>query len=200
MHGATKALNPSTPETPKINIDIFSSSRYSKKDQNVKGEKMLSPKMKTKAAFRVIGKTCESTMKQNNIPALWDQFGKFNPQIPGILNPQAAIGVCYFEEMDKMTDDTPFTYLAGMEVKPDQEAPEGMLARDVPAAEYAVFEHVGSLATLHETYDAIYGEWMPKSGYSRAEADDFELYDERFKFGQPDSVMEIWVPIVRLAD
>jgi predicted transcriptional regulator YdeE len=42
---------------------------------------------------------------------------------------------------------------------------------------------------------AIYNDWIPQSAYERLAADDFELYDERFKFGEPDSVMEIWVPI-----
>lgn len=165
-----------------------------------KGENMLAPKMMSKAAFRVIGKSCESTMNNNKIPALWETFGQFCEQIPGVLNPDTGLGICYFVDMADMNDDTPFTYLAGMEVKPDQEVPEGMSFRDVPAAEYAVFEHIGSLVNLHDTYDSIYGEWMPKSGYSRAEADDFELYDERFKYGAPESVMEIWVPVIKLTD
>ena len=162
-----------------------------------KGDTMQKPIIKSKPAFRVIGTSCLSTMKNNTIPALWDTFGSYCDKIPAVLFPDAAIGVCYFEGSEEMTDDTPFTYLAGMEVKPDQEAPEGMISRDVPAAEYAVFEHHGSLVSLHDTYNSIYGEWMPNSGYTRAEADDLELYDERFKYGAAESIMEIWVPIVK---
>ncbi len=162
-----------------------------------KGDNMLKPIIKSKAAFRVIGKSCQSTMKNNTIPALWETFGTYCEAIPGVLVPNAAIGVCYFEGSEEMTDDTPFTYLAGMEVKPDQTVPAGMTHRDVPEAEYAVFEHHGSLVSLHDTYNAIYGEWLPQSGYTRAEADDFELYDERFTFGKDESIMEIWVPIVK---
>lgn len=160
-----------------------------------KGETMLNPTFKTKPAFRVIGKTCQSTMKNNTIPALWGTFGTYCDSIPGTIHSRTALGICYFEDCGEMTDETPFTYLAGMEVNPGQAVPEGMVARDVPTAEYAVFEHHGSLENLHNTYNAIYGQWMPHSGYERSQVDDFEVYDERFKFGEPDSIMEIWVPV-----
>lgn len=51
------------------------------------------------------------------------------------------------------------------------------------------------LDTLHDTYAAIYDQWLPQSAYDRAKSDDFELYDERFNYGKPDSIMEIWVPV-----
>jgi predicted transcriptional regulator YdeE len=32
-------------------------------------------------------------------------------------------------------------------------------------------------------------------GYVMAESDSLEIYDERFKVEQPDSVLEIWIPV-----
>ena len=162
-----------------------------------KGEKMLNPKFVHKAAFKVIGRSTLSTMKNNTIPALWGTFGEFCDKIPGQVNPEVGLGICYFEEMPEMTDDTPFTYLVGMEVNTDQEAPKDMQSRIVPEADYAVFEHKGSLDTLHDTYAAIYDQWLPQSAYDRAKSDDFEVYDERFNYGKPDSIMEIWVPVLK---
>ncbi len=162
-----------------------------------RGENMLSPKIVHKPSFKVIGKSTLSTMKNNTIPALWDSFGNYCDKIPGVVNPEVGLGICYFEDMPEMTDDTPFTYLAGMEVKAEQDAPAGMQSRIVPEEDYAVFEHHGSLETLHDTYSTIYGKWLPTSGYERASTDDFELYDERFHFGHPDSIMEIWIPVVK---
>jgi AraC family transcriptional regulator len=121
-----------------------------------KGEPMLTPRIEHKDSFRVIGLSCRSTMRNNTIHALWDDFNKVCGDLPFPVKPGAALGVCFYEEVEEMTDDTPFTYLAGMETEPDQEPPTGYVKRDVPAAEYAVFEHKGSLDTLQETYAAIY--------------------------------------------
>jgi AraC family transcriptional regulator len=162
-----------------------------------KGETMQNPRIIHKESFKVIGKSTLSTMKNNTIPALWGSFGEYCDKIPGTLNPEVGLGICFFEDMPEMTDETPFTYLAGMEVNADQPAPEGMQSRAVPEADYAVFEHHGSLDNLHSTYEAIYRDWLPESGYERAQSDDFELYDERFDYGKPHSVMEIWVPVVK---
>ena len=157
---------------------------------------MQEPKIIHKDRFRVVGITCRSTMQTNTIPALWDTFNRtVCAKVPGAKDMKAALGVCYYEEMDNMTADTPFTYMAGFEVSDQYVLPEGLSERIIPAADYAVFDHIGSLDTLGDTYSAIYRDWMPESGYDRLVADDMELYDERFKYGEPDSVMEIWVPI-----
>lgn len=162
-----------------------------------KGEIMQQPKIIHQPGFRVIGKTCRSTMNNNTIPALWDEFNKVCSKIPGAIEEGSAYGICYFEEITEMTNDTPFTYLAGIKVANDQAAGEGLVTRDVPAADYAVFEHHGSLETLGQTYDSIYSNWLPDSGYNRKDSDDFERYDERFQYGKPESVMEIWVPVIK---
>jgi AraC family transcriptional regulator len=160
------------------------------------GENMKEPRIVHKDRFRVIGISCVTTMNTNCIPSLWDDFNKMCSTIPGVSQSGAALGVCFYEEMEEMTGDTPFTYLAGMEVHPDTPQPEGMQERVVEASEYAVFEHIGSPDTLHDTYGAIYQDWLPQSGRQRKNADDFELYDDRFIYGDPKSVMEIWIPII----
>ncbi|MCK9557532.1 MAG: AraC family transcriptional regulator [Candidatus Cloacimonetes bacterium] len=161
-----------------------------------KGVKMLKAKIKHMDAFRVVGITCENTMKNNNIPALWNDFNQqICSKVPDALHPGRVLGICYYLDHIEMNEDTPFTYLAGVEYPPEKDCPIGLVYRDVPAADYAVFEHHGSLDTLSETYDFIYNNWLPESGYERKKADDFELYDQRFQFGDSQSVMEIWVPV-----
>ncbi len=163
-----------------------------------RGKYMQSPKIITKDTFRVLGVLCRSTMNDNTIPALWDKFHQICGDIPGVIQPGAALGICYADEDVEMTPDTPFNYLAGMEVSMDTPVPAGMVDKVVPAAEYAVFEHIGSLDTLHDTYSSIYGEWLPASNYERFGDIDFELYDERFRYGEAESVMEIWVPVKKV--
>ena len=51
----------------------------------------------------------------------------------------------------------------GMAVPPGANVPEGLVLREVPAAQYAVFEC--SLATIGATWGAIFAEWLPTSEY-----------------------------------
>ena len=164
--------------------------------QEKKGDKMIQAKIKHKDAFRVVGISCLNTMKNNNIAALWQDFNvRICPQMKEAIPADAAYGICYYQDQVEMNEDTPFTYLAGYSLPSDKDCPKGMESREIPAGDYAVFEHHGSLDTLEHTYSAIYRDWFPQSGYERKNADDFELYDQRFSFGEPDSVMEIWVPV-----
>lgn len=162
-----------------------------------KGVKMINAQIKHKPAFRVIGIRCRTTMQTNSIPQLWDDFGSVCDRIPNPLVPNTAIGICYGDPEVEMTPETPFYYLAGMEVSTTQHAPADMLSMDLPAGDYAVFEHHGALDNLHDTYQAIYEQWFAKADYKPRGDFDFELYDERFDYGKPESVMEIWVPVVK---
>jgi predicted transcriptional regulator YdeE len=58
------------------------------------------------------------------------------------------------------------------------EAPEGLTLRDVPASRYAVFQC--TVDTISETYDRVFGEWVPSAPYARPERGspkaDFERY------------------------
>ena len=60
-----------------------------------------------------------------------------------------------------------------------------------------MFEHVGPLDTLHQTYQNIHQAWLPQSGYQALEDGlDMEVYDDRvFKDFSPDSIMYIFVPV-----
>lgn len=70
-----------------------------------------------------------------------------------------------------------------------------MVGKVVPSSRYAVYTHKGSGESLRETYDYIYGSWLPKSGYEiNGIKYDFELYDERFD-NSPSSEMDIYIPI-----
>jgi AraC family transcriptional regulator len=171
--------------------------RLCKKTLN-KGVKMIQPRFVSKAAFTVLGMTCRTTMQNNVIPQLWGDFNKRCKELKHTVQPDTCLGICMSEPNVEMTENTPFIYLAGMEVSKVESIPEGMTVKEIPAADYAVFEHHGSLETLHATYDALYSGWFSASEYTQHGDYDFELYDERFEFGSPESIMEIWVPIKKL--
>lgn len=157
----------------------------------------MEPRFETRAAFTVAGVKCRTTMADNQIPALWDDFGRRMAEIPNPAPDRKCYGVCYYEPGDGPPNNEFFSYLAGFAVTSDGQLPAGMERYDIPAASYAVFEHLGTLDTLNQTYTHIYSEWLPQSGYVMAGNHDFEVYDQRFKHGQPDSVMEIWIPVTK---
>ncbi|MDD2331234.1 MAG: AraC family transcriptional regulator [Candidatus Cloacimonetes bacterium] len=163
---------------------------------NHKGETMITPRFEKKAAFKVIGMQCTSTMNNNTIPQLWEKFNPNASLIPNAVS-MCCLGICYSDSSVTPSNNTPFYYLACREVSSITEIPEGMMSKELPAAEYAVFEHIGSLDTLDKTYKAIYDEWLADSGFKQTKDYDFELYDCRFSFGDPKSIMEIWIPISR---
>lgn len=82
-------------------------------------------------------------------------------------------------------------YLAGFGVDSIDDLPSGMTVWDVPANQYAVFP--ATLNTIPDTFDHIFREWLPGSGYVPGEGPSLEVYDENFNGG--DSTLYIYVPI-----
>ena len=154
----------------------------------------MKPRLVSREAFTVVGLKCRASKQNNVIPRLWDDFNEVCAGIPHSVKNRTAYGVCYLEEGDAPSGDR-FSYLAGMEVSIANDIPPGMELLVVPANDYAVFEHRGALDNLCQTYELVYSEWLPASALERVGNLDFELYDWRFRWGQPDSVLEIWVPV-----
>ena len=149
-------------------------------------------RIEKKAAFKVVGVSCRAN-PSGTLHKLWGEFMQRVAEIKGVCDDKKAYQVCVFEGADHEAEE--YTFIAGMEVTELEGIPEGMMGHLVPGAEYAVFEHRGLLDKLHQTYEYIFGVWMQENGYLMDEADSLEVYDERFKVGQEDSLLEIWVPI-----
>ncbi|HEX2948445.1 MAG TPA: AraC family transcriptional regulator [Armatimonadota bacterium] len=145
-------------------------------------------------AFIVVGLEYVGKNENGEIPALWDQYNARCGEVRHKTVPEAYLGVC-----GEMRSDGSYSYTAGARVTTAADVPVGMVAKVVPAAKYAVFTHRGPLfgveKDLQSTYQYIYGEWLPKSEYDRADTPDFELYDERFADGQATSEMDIYIPL-----
>jgi len=155
----------------------------------------MEAKIVSKEAIKVIGMSVRTTQKENTIPQLWNRFNPLACSIKNQVVPGVALGICPHTDMKDFNEETEFEYIAGMEVTSLTDIPEGMLSYEVPAQRYAVFTHKGSLETLGDTYKAIYSDWFAKNDYEFKPGAEFELYDERFKFGAEDSEMDIYVPI-----
>ncbi len=148
------------------------------------------PKFKARGAFQIAGMAHRFTIETRvRIPLLWQQFAPLIGSIPNQIG-YTTYGAC----VEPPSEDPGFTYMAAVEVS----SPNGLGDLDhyeVPAAEYAVFTHKGTLDHIGDTMNYIFGEWLELSGCELADTPDFERYDQRFNPETGTGEMEVWVPI-----
>lgn len=160
----------------------------------------MQPQIIEKESFKVIGILGEFTLENNTIPQMWEAFIPRMGEIGNKKNPQVSYGICSSPDPDanykEFTEQTLFNELVCQEVEHFDSIPAGMVTRTIPTGKYAVFTHKGPLANLKATYDYIYKNWLPGSGYTLPTNYDFERYDERFNpMNQENSEIDIFVPI-----
>jgi len=75
--------------------------------------------------------------------------------------------------------------------------PAGFILKEICPHKYLVFEHIGSMNKIYRTYEKIYQDILPNSGYKLMQNDflHFERYDYRFHWNAENSIIEIWIPI-----
>ncbi|MBM7568393.1 AraC family transcriptional regulator [Paenibacillus sacheonensis] len=162
-------------------------------------------RMETKPAFKVIGYEIQTTSDGENlkqIPAFWQTYiqNGLGCKIPNRVHQDSPIelGVCHGFNMDEGT----FLYLIGMEAESFDNVPADMVCREFGEAEYAVFttpkvpEDQFS-PSIQSTWQAIFSEWFPHSGYEHTGKPEFELYDYRSGPGNELWQMDIYVPVKR---
>jgi len=151
----------------------------------------MEPTIVKKPAFLVVGTPYFGKNEHGEIPQMWNVFNSRYGEIKDVSDPSVCYGIC-----SAMDSTGAFEYVAAAPVLKVDDLPEGMVVRMVSQQEYAVFVHAGALDTLHQTYDSIYKGWLPNSVYEFVSgAHDFELYDQDFKIGDPDSKLYIYVPV-----
>lgn len=125
---------------------------------------------------------------KDGIPAQWQRFNEYVGNIAGEVD-SAAYGVC------TNSDATGFDYIAGVEVADFSEIDRELTKIRIPAQRYAVFSHRDHISTIRNTIQAIWGEWMPQSGYEVADAPVLERYGKEFDPESGSGGFEIWVPL-----
>lgn len=123
------------------------------------------------------------------IPAQWQEFGPHLGHVPGQVS-QCAYGVLWNGD-----DEGNYDYLCGVEVSDFSKLQREMTRLRVPKHTYAVFAHSDHVSAIRGTWNAIWSEWLPNSGYEAADAPAFELYRETFDALTGVGGVEIWVPL-----
>lgn len=154
----------------------------------------MEPKVVQRPALHVAG--LSSRYKQqtrHNIPLLWERFIGQLAQVKRVN--QETYGIFEGAESCEGASEVEIIYLAATQVSEDAALPKGWERKSLPGGSYLVFTHKGPISKIRETIDYIWGVWLPQSRHIRREAPDFELYDERFKMEDPESEVDLYIPI-----
>ena len=148
----------------------------------------MEPQFVTKPAFTVVGLLIHTRPMTPEIPNLWQQFDLRMDEVPHLAEPGVSYGLMLMDH-----DLGKLDYMAGEEVTQVGDLPAGMTSWDIPANIYAVFET--TLTTIGDTFGYIYDTWLLTSGYQHAPAPYFERYSETFNPDDPESKIEIYIPV-----
>jgi predicted transcriptional regulator YdeE len=120
--------------------------------------------------------------------ALWrNGFDPHESEVAALAVDPGYYGVYFGTDRPGWVD-----FVAGMVVGADVVAPEGLVLRPLPGGAYARFDC--TLGTIGATWGAIYGQWLPTSGYAEDETRPaLEYYPPGAM--SPDAAVSIWVAI-----
>ena len=88
-----------------------------------------------------------------------------------------------------------FDEWAVVEVTDFETVPEDMETLISPRGLYAVFLHKGAASKGPETYQYIFGTWLPASDFLLDNRPHFAVMGEKYKNDDPDSEEEVWIPV-----
>jgi len=143
-------------------------------------------KIVDRPAQTVVGLQIRTKPMSPEIPALWPKFVARIDEIPNPAEPNVSYGVM---KLDAGT----LEYTAAVSVKAADRIPSGMVAATLPAGTYALFSY--PLSGLGKGFAEIHNQIMPASNYQSVAAPFFERYDEKFDARNPQSAVEIWIPV-----
>ena len=157
----------------------------------------MKPRIETLAAKKLIGNRMTMTLSDNKTPELWRSFMRRRGEIKNRLGTELYSVQVYAAATDLQRFDQHSTFerWAAAEVANLDEIPEGMEACPLVGGLYAVFLYRGTPETFHHTWQYIFLNWLPRSGYELDHRVHFEVLGDKYKHNDPESEEEICIPI-----
>jgi AraC family transcriptional regulator len=146
--------------------------------------------------LKLIGMNRKMSFLNITTPEIWKKFMPRKNEISSIISSDLysleVYPVSFFSPYDPSREFTKWTAVAVRDLKL---IPAEMESLIVPAGLYAVFLHRGPASEASRTYDHIFRNWLPASGYRVDERPHFAIMGERYKKDDPGSEEEIWIPV-----
>ncbi|UKJ06207.1 GyrI-like domain-containing protein [Solitalea lacus] len=157
------------------------------------------PRIETLKPKKLIGKRLTMCLAENRTFELWSSFMPLRKTIQNQLGSNLYSMQVYEPGLDFNLFDlqTTFEKWAAVEVSDFNSVPASMETYELQGGLYAVFIHKGPPSAFQATFQYIFKEWLPNSGYMVDTREHFELLGDKYRNNQPDSEEEVWVPIRR---
>lgn len=130
--------------------------------------------------------TCEASA---GIPSQWQRFLPHLGQVRGQVG-RKAYGVCCNSD-----EAGNFDYVCGVEVKNFSRLTADWSRVRIPEKRYVVFSQRDHISAIRSTWNTIWNNWLPESGYEVVDAPNFERYGDDFDSATGTGGFEIWIPI-----
>lgn len=149
---------------------------------------MFDYKIVSKPQFTVEGysRKFNSATSYEEIPKFWHEIYTTENLVYGMY------GVCYGCDADGN-----FSYMIADLCGANEDLPDGLEVKTVPAHTWAVFPCRGALPKALQTVNTyIFSEWLPNSKQYRMAGDiSVEAYFESSSSNVDDDYSEIWIPV-----
>jgi len=170
----------------------------------VKIKFMLNPRLETISAKTLIGMSTLTAPSNSKAKEVWSSF---MPMQKNVIGKEEGI----FYSVQEYPSNYPFmefnpqatfTTWAAKEVGEDMDVPEEFKILTISGGTYVVCEHIGVAAEIGNTIGFIFGQWIPKNGYTiDLERKHFEvLAGDYLGPANPESKEMVWIPIKKISD
>lgn len=144
-----------------------------------------------------IGIDSEMSGYNDHTNSLWSQFMPRRREVKPAIGIELFSLAVYPKDYFKNYDGN-ITYQKWAAVKSNESAlvPSGMKRIIVPEGNYAKFTHRGPLENISQTFQFIFGEWLPKSKYGVDLRPHIAVMDNRYEPYDMNSEEDIFIPII----
>ena len=143
-----------------------------------------------RSTLTVVGMQIRTQPMSAEIPALWPRFVTRIPEIQNQAEPRVSYGLMWHQQGSMAV----LHYMAGVSVTTVGQMPRGMDIVTIPAGTYATFRY--PFSRLAKGFGEIHDHLLA-SEFVEVSGPFFERYDESFDPNNPNSMVEICIPVQR---
>jgi len=160
---------------------------------------MIKPRIENLKETKLVGMKVRMSFAKNKTFELWQSFSPRRKEITNLVG-QNRFSVEIYPNttfFDNFNPTEEFEKWAAAEVSDFDIIPDGMEKLIIPESLYAVFHYKGKPSEAQETFQDIYGTWLPNSKYKMDDRPYFALMGEKYKGESSESEEEFWIPIIK---